>query len=349
VYPGRPAPGHGPDFLDAVLDLDGDRLTGPVKLHRTPADWHHHDHDADPAYDGVLLHVVGADTGGGPSLPTVVLSSIGGRKRLGTPKRSRVLRDLSRLTEERLRSKLRRSGLEWLSERRLAAAQAIDGAGADQALYASVTESLGYSENRLPFAELAKQLPFHVLCSLMRTCADGEAGSLLRELFRSGAGFGPPSTAWWRFVGTPPMTRDAWRTGGVRPSNHPERRLEAAAHLVARFAADGFALSLQASSEAGDGSLVRTFIVASPGDGPALIGTGRAKAMAMNAVIPVLAAMAHGREARRLAALFESFPSLEENTVTGEARRMLGENGRMRLGACEQLGLMRAYRLAVAG
>ena len=48
IYPGRPAPGHGPDFRDALVELDGRRLSGPVELHRTPADWTRHGHHLDP-------------------------------------------------------------------------------------------------------------------------------------------------------------------------------------------------------------------------------------------------------------------------------------------------------------
>ena len=58
LYPGRPAPGHGPEFQDAVLELDDHPLNGPVELHRIPSDWAAHGHHHDRAYDNVVLHVV---------------------------------------------------------------------------------------------------------------------------------------------------------------------------------------------------------------------------------------------------------------------------------------------------
>jgi len=60
LYPGRPAPGHGPGFRDAVLELNGHPLNGPVGLHRIPSDWAAHGHHHDRAYENVVLHVVAA-------------------------------------------------------------------------------------------------------------------------------------------------------------------------------------------------------------------------------------------------------------------------------------------------
>ena len=73
----------------------------------------------------------------------------------------------------------------------------------------------------------------------------------------------------------------------------------------------------------------------------------------MGAVLPALAAEAAALRDRRLArcvnAAYERFPALPDNTLTREARRLLGPRARaMRLGACEHQGLMHLYRLAVA-
>lgn len=59
LYPGRPAPGHGPDFRDALLELDGASLRGDVEVHRRPSEWRAHGHHQNPEYKGVVLHVVG--------------------------------------------------------------------------------------------------------------------------------------------------------------------------------------------------------------------------------------------------------------------------------------------------
>ena len=68
VNPGRPGLGAGPDFLDAVVEIDGVTVRGDVELHVRSSGFRAHGHDRDPAYDGVALHVVfraddGAETG----------------------------------------------------------------------------------------------------------------------------------------------------------------------------------------------------------------------------------------------------------------------------------------------
>jgi hypothetical protein len=58
LYPGRPAPGRGPDFLDAILERDdGVRLSGDIEAHVRPAGWREHGHSADRRYNGVMFHL----------------------------------------------------------------------------------------------------------------------------------------------------------------------------------------------------------------------------------------------------------------------------------------------------
>ena len=50
--------GAGPDFLDAVLLVDGHLVVGAVEMHRHERDWLAHGHHRDSAYEHVVLHVV---------------------------------------------------------------------------------------------------------------------------------------------------------------------------------------------------------------------------------------------------------------------------------------------------
>ena len=57
--PGRRNGGAGPDFLDASVDVEGrGLLRGDVEIHVRARDWMSHGHHRDPAYNGVVLHVV---------------------------------------------------------------------------------------------------------------------------------------------------------------------------------------------------------------------------------------------------------------------------------------------------
>ena len=48
----------GPDFDDARLRIGGLQWAGRVELHVRSSEWFAHGHEDDPAYDGVILHVV---------------------------------------------------------------------------------------------------------------------------------------------------------------------------------------------------------------------------------------------------------------------------------------------------
>ena len=56
--PGRWNRGAGPDFLEAVIELDGEVRVGAVELHLYREDWWRHGHHLDKAYNPVVLHVV---------------------------------------------------------------------------------------------------------------------------------------------------------------------------------------------------------------------------------------------------------------------------------------------------
>ncbi len=55
---GIPNQVSGPDFFNAQLIIDRQRWAGNVEIHVRSSDWYVHNHQIDPAYDSVILHVV---------------------------------------------------------------------------------------------------------------------------------------------------------------------------------------------------------------------------------------------------------------------------------------------------
>ncbi len=344
LYAGRPAPGRGPDFQGAVVELDGVRQTGDVELHRTPSDWRAHGHDGDPAYDGVVLHVVARASPGGPDLPVAELRREGaGRGEAEAP----LLAQLARAGSPELRQTLARAGMLRFRERTEAARSASAESGAGQALHEAVFEALGYAENRAPFIELARRAPVGALRRLAQGFAEKERAEALTAYLLAVAGLDAPGGPRSRALqpAEQPMERGLWRTAGVRPANHPARRIRAAGALAARVAREGWVAACACAAGEGPAALERLFRASE--EGAALIGSGRAREIAVNAALPLLASQ-EGAGGGRAEALYRKFPPLPENAVTREARRLAGAAG-MRLTACEQQGLMRLYRRGVAG
>ena len=255
----------GPDFTDAAVRFpdrpDAPVLRGSIELDTSAEDWERHGHGANPAFDGVVLHLylrhgarqpftrtsqhrqvaqVQIDLRQLEQLPTPGALPLARAGRCSAPLRSlgreQVRALLGAAAQYRLETKNRR----W---QRLAAVH-----GYDQALFQSLAVTLGYRENKLPFALLAQRLPLRVL----RAAGDGATALLLGV-----AGFlhtpepAPGADAretraylrgrwehWWpqrsaleRLI----LPADAWKLVGLRPANHPQRRLAAMARLARQW------------------------------------------------------------------------------------------------------------------
>ena len=137
VYPGRPAPGHGPDFRDALLELEGMPLRGDVEVHRKARDWLAHGHHWDPAYDLVVLHVVGRRSmtriaGAVGQLPTVELPLSGKGRGSSSSNPPAPLASLAGADPQKLLGMLRSAGLERYQAHIREASVAVARSGVEQ-------------------------------------------------------------------------------------------------------------------------------------------------------------------------------------------------------------------------
>ena len=233
----------------------------------------------------------------------------------------------------------------------------LERADPDETAYGAVMEALGYAANRRPFRELSRRAPFIMLMSV-RGEPDATRLMALEAMLVRGAGLlalADPERA-GRFAAVldnlppaPSIPSGMWRTAGVRPTNHPMRRLAGAARILDHHLERGIMRGL--AEAAADGSRALTdALCAKP-----YVGVGRAREVSVTVALPLVHAWAGMRRDLELEAVcletYRGFPKLQENAVTREMSRMLSRAGASpgRLGARRHQGLMQVYKEATTG
>ena len=348
VNPGRPGGGAGPDFLDAVLEIDGVRVRGDVELHVRSSGFRAHGHDADPAYDGVALHVVfRADEGSSTRLSSGVEAPVAAFAPWFDSRRDELQRWLgaeplwrepcreavTRLGREGVRSRLREAGLRRFEAKAGALRALAVQEGEPEAVWRTLFDIMGVGGDRDGFRRLAAAFPERLAQRVMAAGEGDEAGSLASALCRvAGLAGYYESTG-----GLPARLRPSLVSSG-RPANRPERRLAGIATLCVRAGSDLPAFVMGTVSEADTArDLVAAWQVTARG--AALIGPDRARELALNLALPFAAGEPGLRsQAEALLDGLGAAPAYGK-TVFLE-RNLSGEPGRLVRGALAQQGLL---------
>ncbi len=209
---------------------------------------------------------------------------------------------------------------EWLR-------MAMEDRGMAQTVYEETLAALGYRPNKIPFRRLARAVPLERL----RDLSGGDPLKAYALLAGTAALLPDPTTAfrrgpqpdaetrrflrrcwdeWWHMAGAcapSAFTAADWVRTGIRPPNRPERRLMAAAALFAP--ARGLPERLEAlAKRTGGGTADDLMATLATDDAPywphrlaytspplaapaALVGETRAQALAVNLLVPALAAL----------------------------------------------------------
>ena len=318
--PGRWNLEAGPDFRGAVLLIGREkrRVAGDAEIHIFSNDWKNHGHHTDPLYTNVRFHITWFPGTADESLfppgtvhisvcdrCTTDLESIDLTAYPYSEPRASKTSALATRSAEMQRSCLESAGEERLRQKTLRLAWLMQQRGEAQALYEETAAALGYKHNKGPFRRLSQRLPLE---SLAQYGADwktvyavllGLSGLLPKQ---PGARWPQASKTelrslwdlWWReehkWEEVEPLTRADWNFSGLRPLNHPVRRLCA----LAQWIADGVFQTLEKTTRpnaAGFQCLEKCFWTEHVGwtgkeKKAELVGKDRLKAIELNVFVP---------------------------------------------------------------
>lgn len=340
-YPGEWNLRAGPDFLGAALRIGPEerRIEGDVEIHLRPADWTAHGHARDPRYAQVRAHVTFFPGRLPPAELPPGAVQIALRDALAadpafafdnidlsaypyaapaTPAPCAVI--FAAWPPDAREALLAAAGEERLRRKSERIAAAIAERGAEQVFYEEYLVALGYPDNKAPFRRLAADVPFDVLRAVA-----GDDPLRAEALLAGAAGLIPSGDLphadaaarrhvralwdhWWKAraaLGETSSRGAAWQLAGIRPANHPWRRIAGAAWFLTRPEPPLAALRRLADERDPVRAMLRWLDVRADTfwsrraslRGPAsprpiaLIGRARAVAILVNVVAPMAAAL----------------------------------------------------------
>lgn len=239
----------GPDFVDARIRIGSREVRGAMELDMDARDWERHAHAINPAFRETALHVFMhcpsrrffTRTCDHREVAQLHLSASPGapdRRLADVPAlsgdRERIIAILHAAARHRLDLKAR----AW---RRHAAVH-----GENDAWFAALAVALGYKSNQTPFLLLAQRAGLRAaseprgeallfglagfLESPVPPAADRAVRDYLRALWEE----------WWSMRASHErliLPASAWKIGGIRPANHPHRRVAALARIATSWQA----------------------------------------------------------------------------------------------------------------
>jgi hypothetical protein len=394
IHPGFASLEGGPDFCDAFLQIGGDApRSGDVEIDLHPGGWRAHGHDRNKNFQNVLLHVVWDEAKPVENAPAVLslknvldapLAELSlsleneSLRTLPEALRGKCYAPLQELGEMKLTELLREAAQVRFENKAAQFRSRARDAGWEQALWENLFRALGYKHNVWPMQNLAEAKPrwlhgadsaFEIQARLL-----GAGGLLPEELTRSQKSSDTYLRhvwdLWWResdgfedFI----LPRAVWKFHGLRPANHPQRRLALASHWLAN---EKFLSKIESWSvaEIPDKKLLNslleifqverdefwswhsTFKSARMKKPQPLLGAARATDLAVNVILPWLWIRANeGRNEkirREIVRRFFAWPAAEDNSILKLARqRLLGtSNARILKTAAAQQGLIQIVR-----
>lgn len=254
IDPGLHNHNQGPDFFNAKIRLAGTVWAGNVEVHLRSSDWYRHHHESDPAYNSVILHVVGEIDGEvvtqeGKTLPQVKLDIPEGIRQsyeelCRTEDYPRCHRIISSIPSIKTHQWMDALLVERLKERSEKVAERAKRTGGDweRATFVTLSRSFGFGLNGDAFERWAMRIPLSAagkhrddlfqiealflgmagLINDVEGIKSSQEVKLLQQEFEF---------LKHKFSLENPMKREDWRFLRTRPSNFPNMRILQIAEL----------------------------------------------------------------------------------------------------------------------
>lgn len=247
----------GPDFMRAELELNGRRVRGDIEIDPCAQDWERHGHGANALYNRVVLHVVLREPPPGwytrnslhEEVPVLYLSPARVRRSLNmAPAVDResvhlCRTPLAQFDVPRIQKLLEAAAAHRVAGKRSRFHRKAQVLSYRQAWFEAWAETLGYSANKEAMLALARRAPLYSLAESPEAILFGTAGFLVPVL--------PDATtdearlyhrsvwdSWWVLKERYSLSGGheiRWVFSGLRPLNHPHRRVAALALSASKW------------------------------------------------------------------------------------------------------------------
>jgi len=258
LKPGLVNTDSGPDFFNARVRLDGTIWAGNIEIHVNSSDWFTHNHQLDPAYDNIILHVVYTDDKpvrrkNGELIPTLELKHIVEpaiyekycefiNSKKWIPCENQIL-DVDYFKRISWYDNLL---IERLTEKAEIIEEELIKTGNDlqEVFYRKLARNFGFKTNSLAFEILASKVPLRLLSKHKNELKQIEAllfgaSGLLDKSFTDKY----PNQLLTEFsflkekYGIHSMDKKLWKFMRMRPSNFPTIRISQFSNLIYKSSA----------------------------------------------------------------------------------------------------------------
>lgn len=274
IHPGVLNTDAGPDFNGARLMIGDTQWVGNIEIHVKASDWYRHNHDSDPSYDNIILHVVAIDDmrvkrTDGTIIPQVTVTfpekffhiySLLADS-INSVRCARFIPDIPNIVKVDWIETLVVERMQVKVERIRETVNQFNGDW-EQACFVVLARAMGFGVNGVPFEMLARSLPLKYIrrhsdnLLQIEALIFGQAGMLDTSIHIFDEYYQLLCREYFflaRKYNLRPIRNNIWKYSRMRPNNFPHRRLA----MLARALHNGFYLLSELLEHSGDIEYIR--------------------------------------------------------------------------------------------